>query len=159
MKLFYCYHEAQLICEQQYYILYSFYTSQSTKLQFQAFMHQCCSCYTGRMNSKQREGVHYSRQCNQAEAAITQKVDLTTGHLVKLKTRHLHCTYSLANITPINCDWLSGELVPYKRQSNSVADTVDWHHLLHRHPSSSPVVFPSQKVSYEELQHKFVHVL
>ncbi|KAE8300197.1 hypothetical protein D5F01_LYC00333 [Larimichthys crocea] len=97
------------------------------------------------MNSKQSEGVHCSRQCNQAESAITQKVDLTTGHLVKLKTRHLHCTYSLGNITPISCDWLSGELAPYKRQSDSVEDTIDWHHLLHRHPSSSPVVFPSQK--------------
>lgn len=133
------------------YFMLHLHDSIDTILQFQAFMHQCCSCYTGRMNSKQSEGVRCSRQCNQAESAITQKVDLTTGHLVKLKTRHLHCTYSLGNITPINCDWLSGELAPYKRQSDSVEDTIDWHHLLHRHPSSSPVVFPSQKVSYEEL--------
>lgn len=73
--------------------------------------------------------MHRSRQCNQTESAITQKVDLTTGHLVKLKTRHLHCTYSLGNITPIDCDWLSAELEPYKRQSYSVEDTINWHHL------------------------------
>lgn len=81
------------------------------------------------MRSKQGGGVHRSRQCNQTESAITQKVDLTTGHLVKLKTRHLHCTYSLGNITPIDCDWLSAELEPYKRQSYSVEDTINWHHL------------------------------
>lgn len=69
--------------------------------------------------------MHFSKQCNQAESAITQKVDLTTGHLVKLKTRHLHCTYSLGDITSIDCDWLSGELASYKRQSDSVGDQLE----------------------------------
>lgn len=114
-------------------------------------------CHDGRMSSKQSEGVHRSKQCNQTESAITPKVDLTTGHLVKPKTRHLDCTYSLGNITPIVCDWFSGELVPYKRQSDSVEDTINWHHLLHWHSSSSPVVLLLQKVSYEELQKKFMH--
>lgn len=74
------------------------------------------------MRSRQSEGVLYSRQCNQTESAITQKVDLTTGHLVKLKTRHLYCTYSLGYCTYslgyviTDCDWLSGQLAPYKIQ-------------------------------------------
>lgn len=114
-------------------------------------------CHDGRMRSKQSEGVRCSKQCNQTEAAITPKVDLTTGHLVKLKTRHLDCTYSLGNITPIDGDWLSRELAPYKRQNDSVEDTINWHHLQHQHSSSSPVVLLSQKVSYEELQQRFMH--
>ncbi|TKS68208.1 hypothetical protein D9C73_002269 [Collichthys lucidus] len=39
------------------------------------------------------------------------------------------------------------------RQSDSVEDTIDRHHLLHRHPSSSPVVFPSQKSFFHYLPH------
>lgn len=115
-------------------------------------MPQCGNCQT---RNKQSEGVHCSRQCNQAKSAITHKVDLTTGHLVKLKTRHLHCTYSLGNITPIKYDWLLGELALFKRPTNSVEDTIDWHRFQHQHSASSPVVFSSQKVSYAELQSKF----
>lgn len=103
-------------------------------------------------------GVDSTRRCNQTKPAITHKVDLTTGHLVNLKTRHLHCTYSLGNITPIKCDWLLGELLPYKRPTNSKKDTVDWFPFQRRHSSPSAVVFSSQKVSYEELQHKFINV-
>lgn len=111
---------------------------------FHLFNPHYCNCHTGRIKQEQAEWrcVHCSRQCNQTEPAITQKVDLTTGHLLKLKTRHLHCTYSLGNITPIGSDWLSGELVPYKRWSFSVVDTIDWRHppISTIHHSSSTVV-------------------
>lgn len=55
-----------------------------------------------------------SRQCNQAKCAITHRVDLTSGHLVKLKTRHLCRTRSLLSITPSAPDWLRGDLRLYK---------------------------------------------
>lgn len=56
--------------------------------------------------------------------AITQKVDLTTGHLVKLTTRHLNCTQSLGNTTPIPRDCLLGEKAAYKYQRNSAEVTI-----------------------------------
>lgn len=122
-------------------------------MQIQIFMLQRCNC---QMSNKQREGVHYSRQCNQTKSVITHKLDLTTGHLVKLKTRRLQCTYSLGNITTIKCDWLLGKPVLYKRLTNSVVDAFDWHHFQQLSPSF-PAVFSSQQVSFKEVQRKFLN--
>lgn len=98
-----------------------------------------------------------SRQCNQAKCAITHKVDLTTGHLAKLKTRHLHRTHSLRSITPIRPDWLLGELELYKWSNNPCGRYERLTLFQHRRLSSSPVVFSSQKVSTVEEQHEFIH--
>lgn len=103
------------------------------------FFSYCYNCHTGGLRTKHSEGVRRSRRCNQTQSAITQKVDLTTGHLLKLKTRHLHCTYSLGNMTPINCDWLSGELVPYKRPDIA----VDGHGRLASSPISTTTFLSS----------------
>lgn len=81
-----------------------------------------------------------SRQCNQAKCAITHRVDLTSGHLVKLKTRHLRRTRSLPSITPIAPDWLRGELQPYKCYGEPLWEAwtshsafhINSHHPLHR---------------------------
>lgn len=79
-----------------------------------------------------------SRQCNQAKCAITHRVDLTSGHLVKLKTRHLCCTRSLLSITPSAADWLRGDLRLHKcpgepqweaQTSHSTFDTHGHHPL------------------------------
>lgn len=91
-----------------------------------------------------------SRQCNQAKCAITHKVDLTTGHLAKLKTRHLLRTRSLRSITPIRPDWLLGELELYKWSNNPCGRYERLISFQHRRLSSSPVVFSSQKVSTVE---------
>ncbi|KAJ4945176.1 hypothetical protein JOQ06_013712 [Pogonophryne albipinna] len=49
-------------------------------------------------------------------------------------------------LTSRDSDWLSGELAPYKRRSNSAEDTINWNHLQHRQ-SSSPTVFYSRRTS------------
>lgn len=70
-------------------------------LQNQTFLPQCCV-----RSERSRVKVYRTRQCNQTWSAITHKVHLTTGHLVKLKTRHLCHTYSLGHITPCKSYWL-----------------------------------------------------
>lgn len=78
-----------------------------------------------------------SRQCNQAKCAITHRVDLTSGHLVKLKTRHLCRTRSLQSITPIAPDWLRGELQPYKCYGEPLWEAWTSHSAFHinsQHP-------------------------
>lgn len=79
-----------------------------------------------------------SRQCNQAKCAITHRVDLTSGHFTKLKTRHLRRTRSLLSITPSAPDWLRGDLPLYKcsgepqweAQTSRSAFDVHGHHQL-----------------------------
>lgn len=89
-----------------------------------------------------------SRQCNQAKCAITHRVDLTSGHLVKLKTRHLRRTRSLPSITPVAPDWPRGELRPYKCSGEPLWEAPTPHSAsyIHSHHPTPPV-FSSQKVS------------
>lgn len=121
-------------------------------LQVETLIPQC-----RRRTSRVNVCTRCSRQCNQAKCAITHKVDLTTGHLAKLKTRHLHQTHSLRSITPIRPDWLLGELELYKWSNNPCGRYKRLTLFQHRRLSSSPVVFSSQKVSTVEEQHEFIH--
>ena len=104
-----------------------------------------------RRSEQQCQGVLCFRQCNQTESAITQKVDLTTGHLVKLKTRHLHLLIEQQSLpstgigSPANWHRIKG-------QRNSVEDTTGI--TPHTHPPllCCSSVYPSfhslQKVSW-----------
>lgn len=117
-------------------------------------MPQCHKC---QMSDKQSEGAHCSRQCNQTKSVITHKLDLTTGHFVKLKTRHLRCTYSLGVITTIKCDWLLGKPMLYKKDGQMCGRYV----RLTSFPTFLPsfqVEFSSQEVSFKEVQCKFLNV-
>lgn len=105
--------------------------------------------------SKQSEGLHCSRQCNLTESAIIQKVDLTTGHLVKLETRHLCCTYLFSNITATHCDWLPGELGHYKSPLQSQLRTPSTGITSSSHSITLFSVRLSQKVRNEKLYWAF----
>lgn len=74
-----------------------------------------------------------SRQCNQAKCAITHRVDLTSGHFVKLKTRHLCRTRSLLSITPSAPDWLRDDLRLHKCSGEPQWEAQTSHSNLHIH--------------------------
>lgn len=105
----------------------------------------------------QRDGVLCSLQCNHLQSAITQKVDLTTGHLVKLETRHPNCTHSLSNVTHGDCHWLPQELAPYKSQHSSVEDMtgITWLWTIPQVHLSNPVSSHRRWVSTKLLERLF----
>lgn len=108
-----------------------------------------------------------SRQCNQAKCAITHRVDLTSGHLAKLKTRHLCRTRSLLSITPSAPDWLRGDLRLFKcssepqreAQTSQSAFDVHGHHLFcwYSHHRRSVPAQVRHKLSFFFLRQMLFH--